>query len=512
MTQLTDDKRMWGVGEVLAMALPVAAGMIGSTIMQFVDGLMVSRLAGHQSLSAQFVSAILSFLPASVVMGTLSVVNTFVSQNLGAGRSRRCGQYAWHGLYLALLLGAAAMPLAVLGPRIFAGLDAMIAGWGGQKAAPAELALQTMYFRYMIAGMPIMLASRALGQFFFGIHRPWVVMVVILLAVAVNAVANYVLITGAGLFAPLGLEGAAIGTIIAWTFGMVLLLAFFLRSANDREFKTRSAWRFRGRFCRDILRVGWPAGIHFGLDVMAWSIFNSVLVAYFGPIHKAASAAATRYMHVSFMPAVGIGIACTALVGRHIGAGRPDLARRRTWAAVGIAIVYMGLCGIVFWLFRYPLIEVFTQFQAGGSGLGHSAQDQAEIIRIGAMVLICAAVFQCFDAVGIVLAGALRGAGDTFWPMIITFVMAWTVIVGGGAAMIRWVPQLQSIGPWIAASVYVIVLGMVMAWRFESGAWRKIDLLGRHGPGPETPSVSVPLPFTAPAVEKGDRQNHEQDR
>ncbi|MHC4717553.1 MAG: MATE family efflux transporter [Planctomycetota bacterium] len=510
MAQLTDDKPMWGVGEVLGMALPVAAGMVGNTVMQFIDGLMVANLVGYDALSAHFVSAILSFLPAAVAMGTLSVVNTFVSQNLGAGRGRRCGQYAWHGLYLAVLLALLALPLAAVGPKLFAGLSALIARWGGQAAAPKELALQTMYFRYMIVGMPLMLMGRSMGQFFFGIHRPWVVMVIILLAVGVNVGANYVLITGAGPFPPLGLEGAAIGTIIAWAFGLVLALGWFLRGEYDRQFRTRSGWRFRVRFCRDILRVGWPAGMHFGLDIMAWSIFNSVLVAYFGPIHKAASAAAVRYMHVSFMPTVGIGIACTALVGRYIGRGRPDLARRRARASVGIAVVYMGLCGVAFWLFRYPLIETFIRWQVGGPGVAHGAAVQDEIIRIGSMVLICAAVFQCFDAVGIVFAGALRGAGDTFWPMVITFVMAWTIIVGGGAAMIRWLPQLQSIGPWVAASVYVIILGMVMAWRFECGAWQRIDLLGRRTGtrAPAAPAAPAAETVPGPAAAGAQRAEH----
>ena len=141
---------------------------------------------------------------------------------------------------------------------------------------------------------------------------------------------------------------------------------------------------------------------------------------------------------------------------------------------------------------------LFTELQAGAPV---ALSTQADILRIGATVMICAAVFQCFDAVGIVFAGALRGAGDTFWPMVITFVMAWTMVIGGGAAMIRWMPQLQSIGPWIAASAYVIVLGLVMAWRFESGAWRKIDLLGRRppaavAPGPEAITIPVPGPTT----------------
>ena len=65
MDDLRDDKPLWGIGEVLNLAFPAAAGMISGTIMQFIDGWMVSRLIGHQAFSAQFVSAILSFVPTS---------------------------------------------------------------------------------------------------------------------------------------------------------------------------------------------------------------------------------------------------------------------------------------------------------------------------------------------------------------------------------------------------------------------------------------------------------------
>jgi len=493
MDELRDDKPLWGIGEVLNLAFPAAAGMISGTIMQFIDGWMVSRLIGHQAFSAQFVSAILSFVPTSLGMGVIVLVNTFVSQNLGANRLRRCGQYGWHGLYLAAAYGALMLPLAALAEPIFQALSRLVV-WRGGRATPAgELALQAVYFRYLIIGTPIMLMSRALGQFFFGIHRPWVVVVVAMLSVGVNVGMNYVLITGYWIFPALGLKGAAIGTIIGWAAAFLMLLAGFLRASYDRRFRTRRTWRLRVRLCADVVRVGWPSGVHFCLDILAWSVFNSILVGHFGQIHKAASGAAVRYMHISFMPAIGIGIACTALVGRYIGAGRPELARRRAHAAVLIAVAYMGLCGLAFWTFRRPMVEVFaTVRDDAGMTAAQRAAMHAEIIRIGATVLVCAAVYQCFDAVGIVFIGALRGAGDTLWPMIVTFLLSWSMIVGGGMAFIKWAPQLGSIGPWLAASAYVMLLGPVMAWRFESGAWRRIDLLGRK------PAVPIPTP-PAPA-------------
>ncbi len=494
MTELHNDKPTLGVGEVLRMAVPAAAGMISATVMQFIDGIMVSRMVGPQALGAQFVSGILSFVPATIVMGICTVINTFVSQNLGAKRLRRCGQYAWHGLYLAAIFGTLMTPLALAGPELFRQIGRLIAHTGGKVPAPEAIQMQIVYFRYLVLGMPLMLMARAMGQFYFGIHRPWIVVVVSLCAVVVNVAANYVLIGGLWIIPAMGLKGAAIGTVIGWGFAFVLLFVVFLHPRHER-YKTRSTWRVRVKFWRDILRVGWPAGMQFFIDILAWSVFNSVLVSYFGEAHKAASAAAIRYMHLSFMPAVGIGIACTAIVGRHIGQGRRDIARRRAHAAALIAVVYMGVCGLAFWTFRYPMIGLFAKVpDAASMSADEAAAMHAAIVDIGVKVLICAAIFQCFDAIAIVFIGALRGAGDTFWPMLISFVLSWSMIVGGGYAAVRWLPQLESIGPWIAASVYIVFVGIVMAWRFESGAWQKIDLLKHReaipqpvvGPQPET--------------------------
>ncbi len=66
--------------------------------------------------------------------------------------------------------------------------------------------------------------------------------------------------------------------------------------------------------------------------------------------------------------------------------------------------------------------------------------------------------------------------------MVTTIVVSWTVIIGGGWAMVHFVPDLTSIGPWIAASLYVMILGTLMARRFESGAWRKIDVISKNAP------------------------------
>ena len=189
-------------------------------------------------------------------------------------------------------------------------------------------------------------------------------------------------------------------------------------------------------------------------------------------------------MGLSFMPAIGIGIAATVLVGQCIGEGRKDLARRRTHAALLAGMVYMGLCGLAFYFFRRPMVEFFVSVAPSGELGPEQASAMAdEIVRIGGQIMICAAIFQLFDAIGIVYIGALRGTGDTLWPMILTVALSWGMVVGGGALVVHTLPQLASLGPWIPASLYVVALGAVVGWRFETGRWEKIDLFKRRANG-----------------------------
>jgi MATE family multidrug resistance protein len=177
-----------------------------------------------------------------------------------------------------------------------------------------------------------------------------------------------------------------------------------------------------------------------------------------------------RFVHISFMPAVGLSTAATSLVGKHIGEGDPARAARSAHAAVFLAIVWMTSCAAVFILFRNELTAVFID--------ADTPPDLAAAIRaIGAKIFICAAIFQTLDAVGIVYTGALRGAGDTFVPGMATVILSWVVIVLGGWVMTIVAPGLESTGPWIAATAYIALLGVFVAIRFERGGWRRLHLL-----------------------------------
>jgi MATE family multidrug resistance protein len=475
----SDPCRWWGLGEVLRLSWPAGLSMLNGTVMMFVDGMMVARV-GPEALAAQFVGGICSFVPVAFALGLLGLVNTYVSQNLGAGRTDRCGQYARAGIALAVLYALAAQLLHIPAEAVFSLL--------GHE--PLVYRYELLYFRYMLGGMGLMLIGRVLDQVFFAVDRPMVVLGASFLGNGVNVVANYGLIFGKWHLPAMGLEGAAIGSLLGAAAMMGFLLAIFLGRTMNLRYHTRR-WRdVHAGHIRQILRVGWPAGVQFSSDVFSWSLLTAGLVGMFGTVHLAANTAVLRYVSLSFMPAAGMGVATTALVGRYIGAGRDDLARRRTHVALLISMLWMGLCGLTFILFADELLSFYVRFEpAAGQEQAHATLQ--EIVVIGKGLLLVAAVFQLFDAMQITYTSALRGAGDTLWPMILTIAMSWTVQLGGAMALIRFAPQLESLGPWLAGCVFLAVLGVLLAWRFESGKWRQINLLAQ----PAEPPMPIDVPL-----------------
>ena len=500
------------IAEMLHVAAPAVGTMLSYTVMQFVDLLIVSHIGGD-AIAAVGNAGVAAFLPAAAMFGVVGVINTFVSQNLGAGTPERGSSYAWNGLWLTVAVWAVVLiPFALC----FAQVQALMRSVMGLEIADSIAHMEVQYGRILVFGMVLTIAARGLSHFFYGVHRPWMVMVAAVVGNAVNVPLTWALVTGAWGAPELGVAGAAIGTVIGSGVEFALLFAMFLSPGFNSAFKTRSAWRVSGKAMGDIWRIGWPAGLMFGNEILCWWVFMSGLIAHFGVVHNTAGFIVLRYMHVSFMPAVGLSMAVTAVVGKYIGRGRHDLAAKRIRLGLGIGLVYMGTCALAMNVFREPAIRLFATWLPIEDTSGADGFSVDELVSLGSGLLILAAAFQLFDALAIILTGALRGAGDTLFPGIVTVILSWVLIVGLGAVLKEQAPGLGSYGPWIGAASYIIVLSVVMLGRYWSGAWRRIDLLGAaasdvargvrqpplavdagEGVVPELPAIDLPTAVVA---------------
>lgn len=463
--------------ELINVAVPAVVTMTSYTVMQFVDKQIVSRV-GSEELTGQGNGGIAAFVFAGAFIGGLGVINTYVSQNLGADKPKAGPAYAWNGMWICLLAWVLVLlPAAAALPWVFQ----FMRGTFGLTVPPGEVPrLEALYGRILLAGMLFMLLARAVGHFFYGVHRPAIVMVAAIVANLVNVVLCYALVLGELGMPRMGLAGAAISTVIGGFVEFLIPLAVFLSRKYHREYGTRAGWALSFRHIKELCKIGWPAAAMSGNEILCWWIFISGFLPSFdteesGPVNAHAGQVALQYMHLSFMPAVGMSIAMTSVVGKQVGAGRLDLARRRTWQGLGLTAAYMVVCAGCFVVFREPMMRVFVSEDS----TAYPPEQIERIIKIGAGVLIIAAGFQLFDAVAIALSGALRGAGDTVWPGVVTIVLSWTLIVAGGWAMVKYVPQLGSYGPWLGAAAFLVALSAAFFWRFISGAWERYAVAER---------------------------------
>jgi MATE family multidrug resistance protein len=447
---------------MLRLAWPMVVTNISFTIMQFVDTRMVAEL-GTAELAAILPATIMSFIPSSFALGVMSSVNTFVSQCLGRGQKSECPNYCWQvtymGLVYAFIVLVVVWPLA---PAIFRVM--------GQPSEIIEM--EVIYLRIMLYCQFLVVFIWGCNQFFMGIHRPIITMYSSLVGQVVNVVANYLLIYGKLGFPRMGIGGAAWGTFIGLLAGGAIQMFVYLGRDINKTYQSRRGGRIDFGKMLDVVKVGFPAGFGLMVNIAFWTVILFGLVGRFGKAPLAATSAVWSCMRISFMPVVGMGTALTAVVGKSIGKGRKDLAVEQTNVCLRIGLVYMGFVGLCFFVFREQIMRFW------------SPSDEA-VIQAGVSILVCAAIFQMFDAILIVYSDALQGAGDTLWVAIIQASGAVLILGVGGICIVKTLPELGALGPWIAGTIKIVVVAFANRWRFKSNRWMEIDLFKRQ-------AVSVP--------------------
>jgi MATE family multidrug resistance protein len=447
---------------MLKLSAPMVIATISFTIMQFVDRFMVSRL-GTDALAAILPAGFVSFIPGGFAIGAITSLNTFVSQSLGRGDKKDCSNYFWQAVYMGLVFFAVVVVIMwPAAPWIFKMMG----------HPPAVVGMEVIYLRIMLYAQIMAVINWASGQFFMGIHRPVITMFASLCGQVVNVAANYVLIFGKFGFPKMGIAGAGWGTFMGIGIGAVINIILFLGADINATYNSRRTLNIDFGKMYDLLKVGLPAGFGLMVNVAFWGVILFGLVGRFGTESLAATSAVLSYTSLSIMPVVGLGTALTAAVGKAIGQGRKDIAIKQTRVCLKVAMIYMGLVGICFFVFRNTLMAFW------------SSDDK--VVEAGVRILIFAAIYQAFHAARTIYSGSLRGAGDTVWLAIVSAVGAILILGLGGWLIAMFFPSLGALGPWSAATVSIIAVGLANRWRFKSKKWMDIDLFKRRG-------VSVPI-------------------
>jgi len=458
MTFFTADKYR----EILRISLPLVLSMGATTVMEFTDRIFLGRYS-LDALAASMPAGITSFLFTSFFLGTAGYVNVFIAQYTGANGNKGVGASLWQGIYFSIFGGILMALLALTAIRIFAFIGHV----------PEIQRLEVIYFRILCYGTGASLLGTTLSCFYSGRGLTRNVMLVHITGTLFNIPLDYAIINGVWGFPELGIQGAALATVMSWILiAFIFNILIFTKKHNDR-FGVWNARQFNPKLFMKLMKFGIPGGIQFFLDILAFTFFI-LIVGRLGKQELAVTNIVMSINSLSYMPMFGFSMGVSTLVGQAMGGGKPNSAVMAANATAHIALSYVFGLVLVFVFFPIPLLKIFLPTDIAPA-------DMATILEMGIILLRFVAAYLFFDAINIIYMGALKGAGDSIfimWSMglasvFFLFIPVWVGITNFGMGLYF---------SWTCITIYLFVLCLMILIRFHKGKWKTIRIIEpNHG-------------------------------
>ena len=436
------------LGATLALAAPLAAGNVAQMAMGFTDTAMVGRL-GASALAAAGLGAMLYFTTGVMLQGVLSAVAPLAANALGGNDRSAAGRVASAGLALAALLSLPYLLAVTM-------LDRLLAALGYDPLVTLEIG---RFLSAIAWGAPAFVGFAVLRSLLAAVGHSRPVMIVLLLCVASNAALNWVLIYG-HLGAPaLGIAGSGYASAVnQW----LILIGLSLYAGRAPSLAGLRLWRGAlapaRRDIARILRLGLPIGGMMGLEIGVFALAG-ILIGLLGADALGANQLVLNCAGLTFMVPLGISQAATVRVAFELGAGRARAARRAAAVALALGIVFMGASALTLWSAPRAILALYVDVDAPAN---------RGLVPIALSLLGIAALFQVFDGVQTIAAGALRGYRDTAVPMLLAALGYWGFGFGGGW-LLAFPLGLGVTGLWwglaLGLAVVAVLLGLRLHWR-----------------------------------------------
>ena len=456
-----DGRSVWsrecGFRDVFSLALPLVVSTSSFALMYFCDRLMLTMYSTEDMASVMQASA-LSWSTVSFPLGIAAYSMAFVAQYRGANQKHRIGAVFWHTCMIAIFAIPIFVLIAWFSPTIFQSFQ-----------HPEDLVdREILYLRIMTFGLPGMVIATAMNSFFVGLERPLGVMWIDVFASASNVLLDYLLIFGPGMFPEWGLAGAGWATVISIWLKVVIYAVHMVFQSDRKDFQFGIGRRWDGDLFRRILRFGVPNGLQFLLEGGAFTLVI-LFLGKLGSLVVGATTLAFSINIVAFVPMVGVGMAVTTMVGNQVGRGKPKLARRATWNGLFIALVYSGIFAWAYFFKPHWFL------------LFHKLDEQGlqELRTWTEFLLRFVAAYCIFDAIQIIFASAIKGAGDTTFT-VMTFVIGTGSMVVVGMVGESFLVDVSAITIWwwSLLTLFLFSLAVVFAVRFFHGRWMSMTIIG----------------------------------
>jgi putative MATE family efflux protein len=434
---------------VWELAWPTIIAGAMQTMVRWVDLKMVGDL-GIEAVAGVAAGGQVYWLIQSIVMAVTTGLVALVARAVGSRDDALADSALRQGIVLGCVFGAASLavslPFTAWAIAIY-GVEQGVVDYGSEYLAWLLLGNIPFTLTFVFGA-----ALRAAGD----VRTP---LYVGLFANVLNVFLNWVLIYG-HLGAPaLGVTGAALASSSAMLFQVVVFWILWRRSSlilrpGSANFAPDLVmWR-------RLMRIGYPAALEGALWHVGLLLFLRIMSVY-GTEAFTAYQIGAQILSLAFLPGSGFAMAASTLVGQHLGDRQPDRAAASAWRSLRGAILSMTLLGAILIALSEPLARWFL--------------DDEHVVRLTSDFIWVLGAVQPLMAIEFTLGGALRGAGDTRFPLFTIFfgLMICRVIP---AAILAYVFHAPVQVVWCALILDYLVKGALLIWRFRRGVWRRIEV------------------------------------
>ena len=437
---------------VFLLAVPMILEMGMESVFAVVDLYFVGRLpdSRHNIQTVGLTESVLSII-YSLAIGISMAATAMVARRVGEKDSKAAAHAAMQSLWLAFgITFFVSLSGVFLAPQIL--------GWMG--AEPATVALGTPYTRLMMGSSLVIMLLFLINGIFRGAGDASMAMKSLWIANTANIILCPILIFGLGPIPGLGLFGAALATTIGRGIG-VCYQVYHLFSGKSLVKLQLNDWKPDWKIIRSLINVATPGTLQFIIGSCSW-IFLARLVAETG--HAEASAGyqtAIRVLIFFLLPAWGMANAAATLVGQNLGAGKPERAAQSVMATAKYNTIFMSAVMLFFLVGANWVIGFFTQEPA--------------VKEVGVLALRIMSAGYIFYGIGMVMANAFNGAGDTKTPTWINLFGFWMFQIPLAYLLAKfW--GLGPLGVFIAIPVAETAITIAAWLLFRQGKWKTVKI------------------------------------
>ncbi len=435
---------------VFLLSMPVLGEQLLNTTVGLADVFLAGTISVHAT-SAIGLAAYVGWLMSMIFMLAGIGATALISRTIGAGKPDQANHFANQALGLAAGMGiAGCVFIYVLAPTL-----AELQSMRGDTYLVVVRYLRIDAVGHLFTSFTLVGAASLRGA--ADMRTPLKILAVVNI---VNLIASCSLVFGFGFIPSIGIDGIVVGTVIGRFVGGILMILVLARGRSG--LRIRLAWmRPQWSSLRRILNIGGPAALD-GIVMWSGHFIFLMIIGRLKPeslrgVYYAAHIIGIRIEALTYLPAVAFGAAAATMVGQALGAGDAVRARR-----VGHeAVLQCGLLGLGLSFFYY----------FGAHDIYCWMQKTDDLVRIaGPPALRMAAFFQIFLTTAIIYINALRGAGDTRYPLLITLVSVYVVRLPLGYLLGIHL-ELGLMGVWIGMCGDMVLRGILATVRFTRGRW-----------------------------------------